>query len=294
MKYIGIDGGGTKTKFVLFDENGIKLEEIIAPSVHILTQDKQECIRILLSSVKELSPNKDAFIVAGLAGYGNQKDLRKQIEDICQEAFRGYKYLIYNDVQIAMQGALGGEDGIVVIAGTGSIAFSLRNNLTTRCGGWGYQIGDEGSAYWIGNELIKEYCRQVDGRHSKTLLYEKIKQACQLQDDYDMISYRYHLKNERKEIALLAKINYELALMNDPYALQIYKEAAYQLSSIIKPLIKDFKDTINISYIGGVFQAKDYILNPLNEELKNNQCHIISPIYPPEYGAYLLGKKYSK
>lgn len=47
-------------------------------------------------------------------------------------------------------------------------------------------------------------------------------------------------------------------------------------------------------YIGGVFQAKDYILNPLNEELKNNQCHIIPPISAPEYGAYLLGKKYSK
>lgn len=87
-----------------------------------MTQSKQESVCILKENVTLLDPSKQSLIVAGLAGYGNQEDLRKQIEDICQETFEGYTYLLYNDVQIALAGALANQDGIVVIAGTGSIA----------------------------------------------------------------------------------------------------------------------------------------------------------------------------
>ena len=292
MKYIGIDGGGTKTKFVLFDQDGYVLDEIVTPSVHILTQDEEKCIQILQTSVHTLDPHKEAFIVAGLAGYGNQQELREKIEKVCARAFDGYQYLIYNDVQIALQGALAGEDGIVVIAGTGSIAFSYHDGITKRCGGWGYQLGDEGSAYWIGKQLLKKYCQQVDGRLEKTLLYDMVKEKCQLVEDYDMISYRHQLQNERKDIASLAVINYELAKLNEQNAMMIYDEAAKYLASIIKPLITDFSTNVEISYIGGVFRSADYILNPLKEELSQYHCKIVSPRYPPEYGAYLLGKKY--
>lgn len=294
MNYICIDGGGTKTKFVLYDENGQVIKEKSTGSIHILTQSKQESIRILKENVMLLDSSKKSLIIAGLAGYGNQEDLRKQIEDICQEAFEGYTYLLYNDVQIALAGALANQDGIVVIAGTGSIAYSCLNGQTKRCGGWGYQLGDEGSAYWMGKELMKIYCQQVDGRLEKTKLYDKVKESLLLENDYDIISYRHHLQNERKDIALLAKINYELALENDPYAIQIYKNAASYLGQLIKVLALDFHQAVPVSYIGGVFQAGEYILKPLKETLQTTSCYLQSPLYPPEYGAYLLGCMYTQ
>ena len=294
MKYIGIDGGGTKTKFVLYDEKGNIIREIEDQSVHILTQSKEVCVDILRKNVLALDLSRKALVIAGLAGYGNQKELRYQIENICRMAFEGYRYLLYNDVQIAIMGALAGQDGIVVIAGTGSIAFSYIAGQSKRCGGWGYQLGDEGSAYWIGCQLLQRYCQQVDGRIPRTLLYDKIKKNCGLKDDYDIIQYRHYLENERREIASLAKLNNELAQLGDPYALEIYQKAAQHLASIVLPLAKDFKDSFVLSYIGGVFLAQDYILEPLKKELASLQIQIHSPIYPPEYGAYLLGKQHMK
>lgn len=292
MLYIGIDGGGTKTKFVLYDENGQSLKEIVDDSVHVLTQDYQKCIDILRTNVNALDPTHQAFIVAGLAGYGNQEELKRKIEDICRIAFLSYQYLLYNDVQIAMIGALGGKNGIVVIAGTGSIAFSYLNGQTKRCGGWGYQLGDEGSAFWIGNQLISKYCQQVDGRMSKTQLYHKIKEECHLDHDYDMIRYRNLLSHERGDIAQLAKINSILAQEGEINAIEIYREAAYQLSRLIRTLALDFQDTVTVSYIGGVFHAKEFILNPLQEYISDMNCHLHAPLFSPEYGAYLLGKHF--
>lgn len=74
-----------------------------------------------------------------------------------------------------MEGALDGENGIVIIAGTGSIALALKDNIVTRCGGWGSQLGDEGSAYWIAKKMLSIFCQEVDGRLEKTKLYELIK-----------------------------------------------------------------------------------------------------------------------
>ena len=91
-----------------------------------------------------------------------------------------------------------------------------------------------------------------------------------------------------------AKINYELALENDLYALQIYKNDASYLGQLIKVLARDFHQAVPVSYIGGVFQAGEYILKPLKETLQTTSCYLQSPLYPPEYGAYLLGCMYTQ
>ena len=126
MLYIGIDGGGTKTKMALFDDAGRKLKEIIKPSVHVLTQPREICIQILKDGVMELDANFQAKVIAGLAGYGEQKEVRNKIATICKEAFGNREFSLYSDVRIAITGALGGGDGIVVVAGTGSIALSSK------------------------------------------------------------------------------------------------------------------------------------------------------------------------
>lgn len=77
----------------------------------------------------------------------------------------------------------------MVIAGTGSIALSLKNNKLTRCGGWGYQLGDEGSAYWIAKKMFHTFCKETDGRLEKTVLYDLVMKECHLDIDYDIITF---------------------------------------------------------------------------------------------------------
>ena len=96
MLYIGIDGGGTKTKMALFDDAGRKLKEIIKPSVHVLTQPREICIQILKDGVMELDANFQAKVIAGLAGYGEQKEVRNKIATICKEAFGNREFSLYS------------------------------------------------------------------------------------------------------------------------------------------------------------------------------------------------------
>lgn len=192
-------------------------------------------------------------------------------------------FVVESDVRIAIEGALDGHDGIVVIAGTGSIALSLKNNKLTRCGGWGYQLGDEGSAYWIAKKMFNTFCKEIDGRLEKTVLYDLIMEECHLDIDYDIITFMNSLN--RTSIASYAYINGLAANQGDPYAIEIYRQAALEIRSLIQTLLKQYNSTPRISYIGGVFeQASQYILPVLNETID-------PPIHTPEYGAYKLAKK---
>ena len=243
--YIGIDGGGTKTKMVSYDDDGNICQEIVLPTAHILSQTPKKCIEILKAGVE----------------------------------------------QIAIEGALEGQDGIVVIAGTGSIALSLKEGMLQRCGGWGYQLGDEGSAYWIAKKMLNVFCQEVDGRLEKTILYDLIKRECHLVNDYDIITFMNNLNHDRTKIAALAYINGLAAKEKDPNALKIYKQAAEEIYKLINLLSKNFKSPISVSYIGGVFQhAGSFIIPHLQDQL-GNRFNLIPPIHTPEYGAYILAKK---
>lgn len=293
--YIGIDGGGTKTRFVCTDEKMIEVARVTLPSCHILQVQPEQAIQTLktgIMTVKENLPvNSEIYICAGLAGYGKDVLLREKIEKCMQQACYQIPYMIESDARIALSGALDNQDGILAIAGTGSIALSKEDGLLKRCGGWGYLLGDEGSAYWIAKRLLQEYTMQIDGRREKSKIVSAVQSYCHLKDSYDLISYiSSELKNERNQIAKLAEIVYQLASQNDSIALQIYEEAAAKIAELINTLALDTNKQYIASYAGGVFQAGEFIIKPLKKALKSN-VSFIRPLHEPAYGAILLAKQ---
>lgn len=291
--FIGIDGGGTKTAFTLYDQDAHVLDQIVLPSCHVLQTSKPQAIEILKQGVKTLLPDsvvdEQVYIGCGLAGYGNDASLRKEIESRVAQSFCGMHYRIANDAQIGLLGALEGSEGIFVIAGTGSMGLSYQNGQFKRVGGWGYTLGDEGSAYWLAKQLLQEYTKQVDGRKPRTALVEVLKNACDLVDDYDIISFvNTKLENKRDNIASLAPIVYQLAQAGDPAALDIYARLANELSSLIQSLAKDFNHPVNVSYTGGVWKGLSFIRPYLTF---NENVHLCAPKHDPCYGAYLLAKQ---
>lgn len=300
MKRIGIDGGGTKTKFTLFDEELRELDHLEVGTSHFAQVGYQRMEEVLEEGITTLVKRhslEQYGIGFGLAGYGQEKEIRARIEEIVERVADAHPYHLVNDVESAIAGALALSDGIMVIAGTGSIAFGIHGENRMRCGGWGYQIGDEGSAYWLGKRLLEVFSKQCDGRLAKSVLYELVMRHCQLAQDFDIISYvRDVLHNNRGEIANLAQLLYQAAEAKDRNALQIYEEGAEQLAQCVltiqRKLFPQEKEVL-VSYVGGVFRAQAYLLEPFQRALTTS-CRVIAPMHGPDAGAVLLLDKKGK
>ena len=282
--YIGIDGGGTKTKFDLFDSDKNSIASITTPTIHPAQASFKEAVSVLNTAKEKLLANiNDSDYVlkvgAGLGGYGINADYRKKLEDEFSAVFEEFK--LYSDAYAAMLGALAGEDGILMIAGTGSIALAKVDDETFRCGGFGYRYGDEGSAYSIGKALISRALKEADGRLDKSIISDLVA------DYFDGIGFNIIATSDfsRDKIAGLAAAASKYA-DNSESVRDIFLAAASEISLHIKAIGKNFESgkRIRLSYIGGVFRS-GYILECIKE--MNRGIELVAPIYPPEKGSIL-------
>ena len=282
--YIGIDGGGTKTKFDLFDSDKNSIASITMPTIHPAQASFKEAVSVLNTAKEKLLANiNDSDYVlkvgAGLGGYGINADYRKKLEDEFSAVFDEFK--LYSDAYAAMLGALAGEDGILMIAGTGSIALAKVGDKTFRCGGFGYRYGDEGSAYSIGKALISRALKEADGRLDKSIISDLVA------DYFDNIGINIIATSDfsRDKIAGLAAAASKYVENSDSVR-DIFLAAAKEISLHIKAIGKNFESgkRIRLSYIGGVFRS-EYIIECIKE--MNQGIELVAPIYPPEKGSIL-------
>ncbi|GLC82192.1 N-acetylglucosamine kinase [Lacrimispora brassicae] len=290
MNYIGIDGGGTKTLFRLSDENLNTIKEIELGTSHFGQVGYDRMKEILQQGINGLLKysNGETVLSFGLAGYGEVVEIRRKIESVIKDVVLERKYVLHNDSQIAAFGALGGKEGIVMIAGTGSIAVAYKDGKWHRRGGLGYLIDDGGSAYDIGKKALKIYARMSEDLIEKDALFDMIMERYSLSKPMDLIGVMFdRVQTIRTETAGLAGLVYEASLAGSQNAEQLLQDAALEHSVYIKSLIKLFDQEVPVSYIGGVYRAGDKILKPL----ENHGIFMQHPVYDSCTGAVLLGKK---
>lgn len=290
MKIIAIDAGGTKARFALYDENSVMLKSVEHPSLHPLQVGYTKMAQALRFGVDSLCENEKVdFISFGLAGYGMNPKIRKSIENAIKRKFPTEKYSIQSDVDCALMSALKGSDGVMIISGTGSIALSQYKGQRSRVGGWGYWIGDEGSAFWIGKQVLSVFSKMADGRLKKSALYDCVMDSLVLSDESELIKILSEHPRPKEAIASLARVCYIASTKGDKHAIHIFKQAAHELAELIETSIKRNPELKTVRLSGGVFESGDVILKPLKELLPSDLD--IQPISnPPLYGAYLIGK----
>lgn len=290
MKIIAIDAGGTKARFALYDENGVMLKSVEHPSLHPLQVGYTKMAQALRFGVDSLCENEKVdFISFGLAGYGMNPKIRKSIENAIKRKFPTEKYSIQSDVDCALMSALKGSDGVMIISGTGSIALSQYKGQRSRVGGWGYWIGDEGSAFWIGKQVLSVFSKMADGRLKKSALYDCVMDSLVLSDESELIKILSEHPRPKEAIASLARVCYIASTKGDKHAIHIFKQAAHELAELIETSIKRNPELKTVRLSGGVFESGDVILKPLKELLPSDlDIQLISN--PPLYGAYLIGK----
>ena len=297
--YLGIDGGGTKTKFILCDADGRVLSEVTRPTCHYLQTGFPGMIEVLSEGLRAalreagVKPEQVASAFVGLPGYGDVEADKPALTRAVDEAMGAVPHWIGNDSENSLAGTLAGACGISLICGTGSIACG-RNEAgeVMRCGGWHYAIGsDEGSGYWIGVELLRLFTRQSDGRDEKTPLYDAIRSKLELRDDGEVITRVVEeWELDRTRIAALSRLVGDLYARGDPNAGRILDRAAGELTDMAAALYRrlGFSGEVPVSYSGGVFNIGAPILEPLARKLQTRDMALHAPKLPPDKGAVVL------
>src|SRR5688572_17153569 len=170
---LGIDAGGSKTVCLLADAAGQVLAEGRGPGANLQSAGELEAEKVLDQVMEAALGDRDIrpdVVCLGMAGVDREDDARV-VRGMIRRLTRGSRVLVVNDAFVALVAGAGPSPGIVVIAGTGSIAYGRNAQwVATRAGGWGHAIGDEGSGYWIGRHAMTAVVREVDGRGPATRL----------------------------------------------------------------------------------------------------------------------------
>ncbi len=171
--YLGIDGGGTKTRCALGDETRI-LASSVAGGSNVIRAGEEQARESLHTSVLEvcatakISPDKIHAICIGAAGAG-RPEVAAKVQSILAEVTRA-SIEVVGDMIIALEAAFGDGPGIIAIAGTGSIVYGRdATGRTARAGGWGFAISDEGSGHWIGRHAVSTILRARDAGQDTAL-----------------------------------------------------------------------------------------------------------------------------
>lgn len=297
MQWIGVDGGGTKTQFTLFDEKFNALDSARLPSCHAAQAGYDGMNKILSKGIAILlkKTTSEVGLGFGLAGYGQDTSIKAHIEEVIADVAAGHPYELVSDSYAAWAAGLNLQDGVCVICGTGSIAYAVEGATEQRAGGWGCQIGDEGSGWWIGKEVLRSFSRQADGRDAQSSLFTLVKERLQLNDASDLISY---MQNEiyasRTHVAALAIVAKDAALAGDLAAQAIFSRAALELSDIVVAAAQGLfteSDVVLVTYVGGVFAGAERLLTDALKSALPHGFVLQPPLYEPALGPCLLLKR---
>ena len=275
--YIGIDGGGTKTKTVVFDPDGqITHESITTGSYYRQEGVGVEGVIALLS--KELAPildnatPEDVLVGFGMPGYGDDMEEDLKAAERIAAAFAPVRICFKNDVAAAWAGALAFRAGVTVVGGTGSMSYGQdRSGKSARAGGWHEFYSDEGSGYWLGRKALELYSRECDGRAARGPLYDIMHEHFGLSDDEKILG---RIDREvvpfRRETAAMQLLLLKAARAGEEEALSLYATSVKELAAITNGTVAQLKfaeTPIRVSYVGGLFHIEDLILEPWRLEV---------------------------
>jgi len=300
--FLGVDGGGTKTHFVLVDGDGHILAAHEGPSSYYVALGIDAVRRVLVAGLAALfdqagiEPHAVTHAFFGLPAYGEDSAAQALLDALPGPLLGHRRYRCGNDMVCAWAGSLGGADGINIVAGTGSIGYGERRGASARAGGWGEVFGDEGSAYWIAVQGLNLFTRMSDGRLAKGPLHKAFTTALGLTRDLDICA-RILNARDRGAIAALSQLVARAAQDGDTLAVRVFDDAARELSAVIDAVRQALgfasDEPVAVSYSGGVFNAGPLILDPLRQRLADLSAryHLETPIVAPSIGAAIYAAK---
>ena len=297
--FLGVDGGQSSTIAVIGDETGhIAGWASAGPCNHVgAAEGRAKFLRVMRECVAQAAKRarlpvegRMKFKAACLGMSGGPDD--KAV--LLAELIDAERLLVTHDARIAWAGATEAEPGVIVIAGTGSIAYGENaQGESARAGGWGFIYGDEGGAFDIARHALRAVLREHEGWGPRTALTPAIVEATGAENANDAMHRLYTTEWPRARVAELAMTVDRIAEEGDPVAGDILRQAAQQLAmlagSVRQQLFSDELVTpIHISWIGGVFQSRILLERFRTLALLGGGSEGIPPKHSPAAGALML------
>lgn len=304
--YLGVDGGGSKTALLLVDDSGQVLASHTEGPAYYLEIGLDAMRAMLARGIgiilkrAQLAPSDLNYTFLGLPAYGEDSGLLSALDSAASPLLPPTQYRCGNDAVCGWAGALACQDGINVVAGTGSIAYGEFDDRTARAGGWGELFSDEGSAYWLARAGLNLFSRMSDGRATRSALYDLLRKHFGLRADLDLCAAIYaETQNRRSTIASLAPLLAQAAIAGDMQVSALFDRAADELVQIVDAVYLKLEVPkhlpVTVSTTGGMFQQRDLLLRRFHSKLAIHSARYraAEPRLTPAAGAALYAAKLS-
>ncbi len=276
MRYLGIDGGGSKTAFLLVDEDFNEICKLQSGPSNWLSVGADAAKGAIADGISRLTQQPD-IVCGGFAGAGRPESANFY-KEVLAPLVPGATVIIESDAFIASIGAIGLDPGVLLIAGTGSIAIGRdKEGSVFRAGGWGPYFGDDGSGFWIGREAIRAALRSMDAR-APAEFAERLAKSLGLKSISDIVGAWASGRIGVPDVAgLFPDV---LAVYPDEPANRILTEAASHLRSLVEIASKRAGlEDCRRSLTGSVAS------HPIMRQLIGLTFE--EPLHPPEWGAVI-------
>jgi glucosamine kinase len=299
---LGVDGGGTKTVALVANERGRVLGRGEGGPANYHSAGMSNAAEAITQAVN--TAIADAGLVGqalsaaffAVSGVDRPTDRQVMAGLIARTGLNCPVHLDHDAVS-ALAGATGGLPGVVVMAGTGSIAFGEDcDGSRARAGGYGPLLGDEGSGYDIGRKALIAALRAEDGRSPATVLTDRIKQRFMLNQMPEMINLVYGSPAplQRPEVAGLAPLVVEVAKEGDAIAREILRIAGRELGLAAAAVLQRLRwakgQQVPVAGTGAVFTAGHILTLPMQQVIRSvcPEAQLCQPKHTASYGAVLL------
>jgi len=282
---VGVDGGGTKTEFVLFREDGKLLKRLVLGGANPNIRGFEHCLSLMKEGLNLLldAGQRLCGLYIGCAGFfsGNYG---LQVKEALQKLYPKAKIDCCSDAMNIIACGSNSKQCIAAICGTGSVVYANKNRTLHRLGGAGYLLDKKGSGFDIGQDVLRAALLERDGIGASSLITPLVEE--QLGSSvWDAIDQIY--REGTSFIASFAPIAFEAYAQQDTVAESILREHADHLAHLIQAASKMYGCGKTVVLSGSMFTATDVFLKMLQEALTVD-LQIEVPNLPPVYGACVL------
>ncbi|MCE2941359.1 MAG: BadF/BadG/BcrA/BcrD ATPase family protein [Gemmatimonadota bacterium] len=273
---IGVDGGGTQTRVQVADEDGKVLGSVTAPGSAVRPGAAALSAQVVAAAVQQvlaeagIADVTPRVLSVGIAGAGREAD-RDALRRALLEHELATDLLVQTDAQVALEDAFGDGPGILLAAGTGSIAVGRSPaGRSARAGGFGPVIGDEGSATWLGHRALASVCAASDGREPETALTGAVLTYTECDDVQGLVHWAAHAS--RAQFAALAPVVILCAEQGDVRANTLctlaVEELALHVRALARELFVDERAACPVAFTGGLLGPRAFLRRKLEHRLK--------------------------